>query len=383
MTLPLEGITVLEFSQYLAGPYAGLRLADLGARIIKIERPNGGDPCRQLALKNMLVDGDSLVFHAVNRSKESVCADLKNPDDLAVVKKLIARADVLTHNFRPGVMEKLGLSYEDLKDINPLIIYGVVTGYGKDGPWRSRPGQDLLAQSLSGLTWLSGNADDPPVPFGLAVADMMCGTHFAQAILAALIQRARRGEGALVEVTLMESLIDIQFEVLTTYFNDNHRAPQRAASGNAHAYLGAPYGIYETKDGFIAIAMGSLPALASILDCDALLPFTHAADQAFDQRDRIRQTLSDHLRKETTQFWLERLEAEDFWCADVYTYAQLLKSAGYLHAGMEQTVRRPDGANVRTLRCPIRIDGKRLYSSIPSPRLGCNTAAVMRELRDE
>ena len=189
MTLPLEGMTVLEFSQYLAGPYAGLRLADMGARVIKIERPNGGDPCRQLALKNILVDGDSLVFHAVNRGKESVAADLKNKDDLAFVKKLIVRAEVMTHNFRPGVMEKLGLSYEEVKKINPSIIYGAITGYGKEGPWRSKPGQDLLAQSLSGLAWLTGDAGDPPVPFGLAAADMMCGTHFAQAILAALIQR--------------------------------------------------------------------------------------------------------------------------------------------------------------------------------------------------
>jgi CoA:oxalate CoA-transferase len=383
MTLPLCGITVLEFAQFLAGPYAGLRLADMGARVIKIEKPNGGDPCRQLVLKNILVDGDSLVFHAVNRRKESVCADLKNPDDLAFVKKLISRAEVITHNFRPGVMEKLGLSYEDVKKINPSIVYGSITGYGKEGPWRSKPGQDLLAQALSGLTWLTGDAGDPPVPFGLAVADMMCGNHFVQAILAALIQRARTGEGVLVEVTLLESLIDFQFEALTTFFNDNHRAPQRAKHRNPHAYLGAPYGIYDTQDGYIALAMGSLAELASILSCDALLPFTQTADQAFDQRDQIHQTLSAHLKKETTEFWVDRLEAEDFWCADVYTYAQLLKSAGYLHIGMEQTVYRPEGGSVRTLRCPIRIDGERLESSIASPRLGSGTSGIRRELQYE
>ncbi len=383
MTLPLSGITVLEFSQYLAGPYAGLRLADLGARVIKIEKPNGGDPCRQLTLKNLLVDGDSLVFHAVNRGKESVCADLKNPDDLLLVKKLIARADVVTQNFRPGVMEKLGLSFDDVKKINPSIIYSSVTGYGKEGPWCSKPGQDLLAQSLSGLTWLTGDAEDPPVPFGLAVADMMCGTHLAQAILAALIQRARTGEAILVEVTLLESLIDFQFEGLTTFFNDNHRAPQRAKHHSAHAYLGAPYGIYDTRDGYIALAMGSLAKLASILDCEALSAFTHSENQAFDQRDQIRQTLSAHLNTETTMFWLERLETADFWCADVYTYARLLKSAGYQHIGMEQTVTRPEGAAVETLRCPIRIDGKRLYSSAASPRLSSSTDRVRRELRHE
>ena len=390
MILPLSGITVLEFSQYLAGPYAGLRMADLGARVIKIEKPKGGDPCRQLTLKNILVDGDSLVFHAVNRGKESVCADLKNAENLAFVKDLIADADVITHNFRPGVMEKLGLSYEEVKKINPSIVYGSITGYGKEGPWSSKPGQDLLAQSLSGLTWLTGDADDPPVPFGLAVADMMCGNHLVQAILAALIQRTRSGctptgrtrtgVGALVEVSLIESLIDFQFEALTTFFNDDHRLPQRAQEGNAHAYLGAPYGIYPTRDGYIALAMGSLEKLASILGCDALLPFTHTQEQAFEQRDQIRQTLAAHLQQETTHFWLERLEAEDFWCADVFTYAELLKSAGYLHIGMEQTVHRPEGASVRTLRCPIRIDGEKLYSSVASPRL-CSGAFAAEDSR--
>ena len=383
MALPLDGITVVEFAQYLAAPYAGLRLADLGARVIKVERPNGGDPCRQLALKNIMVDGDSLVFHAVNRRKESVAADLKNADDLDFVKKLIARADVITHNFRPGVMEKLGLSYEEAKEINPSLVYGVVTGYGKEGPWRSKPGQDLLAQSLSGLTWLSGDAGGPPVPFGLAVADLMCGTHFAQAIIAALIQRTRSGEGTLVEVSLLESLIDIQFEVLTTSFNDHLRLPQRAAHRNAHAYLGAPYGIYETADGYIAIAMGSLAQLASIVGCDALLPFTETPAQAFDQRDEIRQILASHLRNANTAGWLERLEAADFWCADVYTYHQLLGSPGYTHLGMEQTVQRPEGCEVRTLRCPIRIDGERLYSSLASPRLGNSTEAIRRELEHD
>jgi CoA:oxalate CoA-transferase len=383
MTLPLNGITVLEFSQYLAGPYAGLRLADLGARVIKVEKPAGGDPCRQLALKNILIDGDSLVFHAVNRRKESLAADLKNPEDLALVKNLIKRADVMTHNFRPGVMERIGLGYEAVQRINPAMVYGAITGYGKEGPWSSKPGQDLLAQSLSGITWLTGDAGGPPVPFGLAVADMACGTHLAQAILAGLIQRARTGRGVLIEVSLMESLIDLQFEVLTTYFNDNHRAPQRASRGNAHAYLGAPYGIYETRDGYIAIAMGPLKNLASILDCAALLPYTQMAQQAFGDRDEIRQILAAHLKRETTQFWLDRLEASDFWCADVYTYAQLLKSAGYAHIAMEQTVCRPDGAIIRTLRCPIRIDGERLCSSVASPRLGAASDAIRRELLDE
>lgn len=384
MTLPLEGMTVLEFSQYLAGPYAGLRLSDFGARVLKVERPDGGDPCRQLALKSILIDGDSIVFHAVNRGKESVAADLKRTEDVEFVKRLIARTDVLTHNFRPGVMERLGLGYEEVRLLNPKIIYAAVTGYGKEGAWKSKPGQDLLVQALSGLTWLTGDAGDGPVPFGLAVADMLCGNHLAQAILAALIRRVRTGRGALVEVSLMESLVDLQFEALTTFFNDNHRLPRRATHRNAHAYLGAPYGIYPTRNGFIAIAMGSLPQLAAVLCCDALLPFTHSPEQAFECRDQIWQVLSAHVHQETTDFWLQRLEAADLWCADVFTYAQLLASEGYRCLGMEQTVHRPGvEASIRTLRCPIRLDGKRLYSSQAAPRLGQHNAGVAQENSDE
>ena len=185
---PLEGIVVLEFCQFLAGPSAGLKLADLGARVIKIERPIKGEACRQLSIKDLFVDESSLLFHTINRNKESFAADLKNPDDLAIVKKLIAKADIMTHNFRPGVMDKIGLAYGEALAVNPKIIYGVVSGYGEKGPWSKKPGQDLLVQSLSGLTWLSGKKSQGPVPFGLSVADIMCGNHFVQGILAALLK---------------------------------------------------------------------------------------------------------------------------------------------------------------------------------------------------
>ncbi len=229
MSRPLEGLLVLEFAQYMAGPWAGLRLADMGATVIKVERPGKGEAGRSLATKNMYVDGDSLVAHTVNRNKGSFAADLKDPDDLAEVKKLIARADVMTHNFRPGVMERIGLDYEAARELNPRLIYATVTGYGTEGPWRDKPGQDLLAQSLSGLPCLTGRADDPPVPLGLAVADGICGHHLAQGILAALVRRGRTGEGARVEVSLLESILDLQFEGLTTYLNDGGRRPQRSA----------------------------------------------------------------------------------------------------------------------------------------------------------
>ena len=168
---PLEGILVLDFSQFLAGPVAAMRLADLGARVIKIERPGTGDIGRTLAFAGKSADGDTISFHAMNRNKESVAADLKDPADLAWIKHLVTRADVIVQNFRPGVMERIGLDYESVRALNPAIVYGSATGYGDTGPWKDRPGQDLLAQSVSGMPWLSGSRDDGPVPVGISIAD--------------------------------------------------------------------------------------------------------------------------------------------------------------------------------------------------------------------
>ncbi len=255
---PLSGLIIVDFSQFLAGPSASLRLADMGARVIKIERPGSGDLCRQLYISNLSLDGDSTLFHSINRNKQSFAADLKNPEDLARIRKLLTRADVMIQNFRPGVIEKIGLGYDAVRQINPRLVYGEVSGYGSTGPWRDKPGQDLLVQSLSGMPYLNGDAAQPPVPFGLAVADMMAGAHLVQGVLAALVRRGVTGLGAKVEVSLLESVLDLQFEVLTTYLNDGGKSPERSAVNNAHAYLGAPYGIYATSDGYIALAMGSI-----------------------------------------------------------------------------------------------------------------------------
>lgn len=367
---PLEGLVVLEFCQYLAGPYAGLRLADLGARVIKVERPGSGEAGRHLATKNIFVDGDSLVFHSINRNKESYAANLKDPADLEKVKALIARADVMTHNFRPGVMEKIGLDFEAANALNPSIIYGEVTGYGRTGPWKDKPGQDLLAQALSGLTRLTGNDGQPPVPFGLATADMLCGTHLAQGILAALVARGRDGNGCRVEVSLLESLVDFQFEVLTTHLNDGLLPPRRSRRRNAHAYLGAPYGIYETRGGYLAVAMGSLEQLGQLTGCPDLAKFEKDPSAPFALRDEIKDRLAACFRERSTEEWLAILEPADFWCSDVYNYGQLMAHAGYRAADMEQVVSRPNGTQVRTTRCPVRIDGEKMFCDRAAPVLG-------------
>lgn len=375
---PLEGLTVLDFSQFLAGPSAAMRLADLGARVIKIERPKGGDICRQLYISNLGVEGDSTLFHSINRNKEGFAADLKNPDDLAAVRGLIARADVLIENFRPGVMAKLGLDYPAVSEINPRLVYGTVTGYGDRGPWKGKPGQDLLAQSMSGLCWLSGDGDGPPVAMGLAVADLTASAHLVEGILACLVRRGISGRGGRVEVSLMESILDLQFEVITTHLNDGGREPKRSAEGNAHAYLGAPYGIYPTADGYLALAMGAVPRLGELLDCPALLAFAEPGSW-FDKRDEIKAVLKHHLSTRNTADWLSVLEPADIWCAEVYTWSRLRETEGYRALDMEQTVRCPQGTPLPTLRCPIRIDGEIYKSPRGAPAIGQDNEAILRE----
>lgn len=376
MELPLQGLTVLEFSQYLSGPSAALRLADLGARVIKIEKPNGGDAGRKLAIKNIWADESSLLFHTINRNKESFTADLKNAEDIVIIKKLIKKADVLIHNFRPGVMDKLGLGYTTAKEINPRIIYAKISGYGKEGPWKNKPGQDLLLQSMTGLAYTTGNGDNGPVPFGIAVADILSGAQLVQGIIAALIRRQKTGTGALIEVSLMESLLDFQFELLTTYFT-NQIQPQRSISHNGHPLLSAPYGLYKTADGYIALAMMDIHELADAIDCAGLKNFSK--DEVFAKREEIKNLLADCLVKQTSSYWIEQMHESGLWAMEVLDWQQMMDHGAYKVLEMEQELNVGD-EKIITTRCPIRINGKKLYVDKAAPKLGEHKQRIMAEL---
>ena len=378
MTKPLEGLTVLEFSQFLSGPYAGLRLADLGARVIKIERPEVGDLCRNLYISDTDLEGDSTLFHAINRNEESFAANLKDAKDIELVKKLIEKADIITQNFRPGVIERIGLDYKNVKKINPKIVYGTISGYGSDGPWSSLPGQDLLAQSRTGLVWLNGNGGEAPTPMGLAVADMLAGHTLVEGILAAVIKRFRTDNGSHVETSLVEALLDFQFEVLTTYFNDGNRKPQRSSYNNAHAYLSAPYGIYKTSNGYIAIAMTPLPQLGELLDLNSIKDL-HDQKEWFIKRDEIKKDIGDWIEKQTTEHWLSILEPADIWCAKVLDWETMVKHEGFKILDMVQRIKRDDGLDIETLRCPIKIDGEIFKSSKAAPKIGNDNNSIMKE----
>ncbi|CAM3728815.1 MULTISPECIES: CaiB/BaiF CoA transferase family protein [Paenibacillus] len=365
---PLEGLLVLDFSQFLSGPYAGLRLADLGARVIKIERLDGGDICRRLYISNMELDGDSTLFHSINRNKESYAVDLKSESDRHKVRKLLSHADIMIQNFRPGVIEKLGFGYEEVKAINPFLIYGSISGYGWDTPLRGRPGQDLLMQAFTGLSWL--NRDDAihrPIPFGLAIADMMTGAHLVQGILAALVRRSVQGTGALVEVNMLESTLDVMQEIWDEKWMPDRCSNEGAGEAESSRWL---KGLYPTATGYIALEEMSLYELKKALEA-------HFSSATINEvtADSIQQLL---LTK-PADYWCIQLRKAGIACEELLNWEQLLGQEAFRDLNITQNIYRSNGARLTALSCPIRLNGYRLQSSRGAPYIGEHNGAIELE----
>jgi crotonobetainyl-CoA:carnitine CoA-transferase CaiB-like acyl-CoA transferase len=285
----------------------------------------------------------------------------------------------MIQNFRPGVIDRLGLDYAQVQKLNPRIVYASITGYGEHGPWVDRPGQDLLAQARSGVMWLTGDDDQGPVPMGLAVADMLAGADIAQGILAALVRRGVSGKGAHVQTSLLEALVDFQFEVLTTHLNDGGRLPKRANFRSAHAYLSAPYGVYAASDGYIAIAMTPIAKLMELMQIEALAPFAADPQSGFTERDAIKRIIAQRVAQHGVEHWLAILEPADIWCAKVLDWRELIQSEGFRALDMLQTVEREDGVRIRTTRSPLTVNGARPPVSRAAPRIGEHNVKIRAE----
>jgi len=368
----LDGILVLDFTQFLSGPSATLRLSDLGARVIKVEHHQRGDLSRTAYASTFDVAGAPAFYQAINRGKESLSANFADPDDLALLLRIAARADVVVSNFRPGVMERHGLGFDRIRALNPRVVYAEITGYGTEGPWASEPGQDLLLQAASGMVWLTGADKDGAVPMGIALADYCAGATLTQGVLAALVG----GAGARVEVSMLEAVLDLQFEPFTLFLNDGEE-PQRGDINPAHPLVGAPYGVYRTETGYLALAMTPIDRLGELIQCDKLAEFDDPG-RWFDERDAIKAVLAEHLATLPTQYWLDRLEPADIWCAEVLTWTDLVEHEGFRALHMVQSVGSGDDAYLTT-RCPVRVDGEILLLSARAPRLGEHTDLVRRE----
>jgi crotonobetainyl-CoA:carnitine CoA-transferase CaiB-like acyl-CoA transferase len=373
----LDGIKILSFNHYLAGPLAAQTLADLGADVIAVE-PIEGAFQRNWAVANHFVDGVSVNHLATGRNKRSIAVDLKHLDGIAAVKKLVASADVVMENFRPGTMAKLGLGYDVLKAINPSLIYAVATGFGSDGPYKDRPGQDLLLQAMSGLVMRTGRADGEPTAVGSVIVDQHAAALYAMSILAALLARTKTGEGRLVEVNLYQAALDLQVEPLTAWLNGAPSPTARGPAGIAAWFSPGPYGIHATADGHLAISMASPRALAAALDSDDLREFGEA--DSFSRREEITRLVAERLTQKTTAEWLPKLEAAKVWHAPVQDYSDLKADPQLSHLGVFKTVEGARGAPVTMVMHPARYDGHAPEVRLVPQPLGAQTRDVLAEI---
>ncbi|MEX2148603.1 MAG: CoA transferase [Steroidobacteraceae bacterium] len=371
-TGPLQGIRVLDFTALLQGPLATQVLADLGADVVKLEKQEG-EWMRQWGIFAARTHGETDAFLAFNRNKRSVAIDLRDPEDFARVLELADAADVVVENFRPGVMDRLGLGYEALKQRNPRLIYAASSGYGRTGPYVKRPGQDYLVQALTGATWLSGRRDDPPFVMALAIADQYTGLHLVVGILAALQHRNRTGQGQRMDVDLMSCMLALQQQELTVYLN-HHNSFERPRENLGHPGLTAPSGIYATSDGYLMLAMIPCPKLGGILGVEWLAGFD-TLEKMFEARDEAYGLLAAHFRTQTTAHWLELLSASDVWCAPVQDYAQLEKDPQVAHKGIFWDIPYADtGKTYRTVGSPFGFSESPVSVRRGAPRAGQHTA---------
>jgi crotonobetainyl-CoA:carnitine CoA-transferase CaiB-like acyl-CoA transferase len=368
----LDGLKVLEFAHMTAGPLAARRLCDLGAQVIKVE-PRGGDLARFTNGADYNVDGDHVRFHQLSGGKRSIVLDFKLDADREVAVRLARDADVIIQNFRAGVLDKYGLGYEELKPVNPGLVYASVNGFGP-GVWRNDPGQDLLAQARSGLMWLSGTVHQGPVAMGNIVNDIMAGNLLAQGILAAVVRSRATGQGAHVETSLLEAALELQFDCLPMFLSHGGAPPKRSLSVNgAHPELGGPYGVYATADGYVAV--GRLPdeLMAEILGAQARL--TNDGLSREEYRDIMFERLAPKFKARPTAYWVELFARRDGWISEVLDWEQLARTEGF--ADLRIMAPEPTGRGAKVMLPTIRFDGERPAARV-APKLNEHDEEVRR-----
>jgi crotonobetainyl-CoA:carnitine CoA-transferase CaiB-like acyl-CoA transferase len=376
----LQGTRVVSFNHFLLGPMGIQALGDLGADVIAIEPLEGGWQ-RRWSGGDLWVDGQSMLHLCANRNKRSIALDLKTRRGKEIATKLVAQADVVAENFRPGVMEKLGFGYEASRALNPSVIYASASGYGPTGPYADRPGQDLLAQALFGLMAITGQAHTGPRPVGVSAVDHHGAAVYAMGILAALVRRTRTGQGCRVDVSLMQAALDLQAESLTTWLNAPVRPPRIGAPRHvAGWYYAAPHGVYATEDGHLTISLCALDALAQAIDEPRLLAYDE--DDAWAKQDEIGALIAEHLKSRPTAAWSARLEHAQVWHAPVQDYRAIETDPQVRHMQSLVTVNGagPEGEPVTLVNHPVLYDGQAAEVRDPPPALGAQCVEILREL---
>lgn len=379
MTEALAGIRILDFSQMMMGPWATQLLGDLGADVIKIERPGKGEWERGLEAMGQLLEGDSPFFLAMNRNKRSLTLNLKSPQAIQIIEKLLPEVDVLVENFRPGVMERLGLGYERLSALNPRLIYCEASGYGSSGPYVNRPGQDLLIQALSGIAAYTGRAGEPPTPTATSICDAMASMMVTCGILAALQARTHTERGQKVEVDLLSTALAVQCQEAVAHLNGMPRW-EKSAAGIGQPWIAAPYGIYPTRDGYLALAMNSLATLGALLDLPELSAYEGQPERAYAERDSIKRLLESRFQYKTTEEWLTLLATRDVWCAPVKDFDDIFDDPQVKAAEILLTVEHPRIGPLRLIRTPLVLSETPPVVHRPPPLVGEHNQEILAGL---
>jgi len=386
-TGPLAGVRVLEFGQIAAGPFAGSLLADLGADVVKVENPQGGDGLR--GWPPLTRSGDSPAFSenfaSVNRNKRSIAVDLKNPQEAEQLKRLVTVTDVVLENFRPGVLKRLGFGYEDLKVLNPRLVYCSISGYGQTGPYAAKGAFDVTVQGMSGLMSVTGEEGRPPVKCGVPVADFCAGLYGAYTITAMLMQARQTGEGAYIDCSMLGALLGVAALQTSEYFGTGQSGPRL---GSAHP-RNSPYQAFKAKDDYFIIAAGNDALWRQVAEAVGLpdLPsdprFKTQLDRARNQ-NALKVILEERFAARTAREWLEEMDRRGVPCAPINTYAEILNDHHVESMGLVRPLTLPNGVETRTTAFPVAISGFSFEIRHAPPALGAHTDEVMAEwLNDE
>ena len=376
--MQLDGIRVLDLTRILSGPFASMFLADMGAEVIKVEDPTMGDPVRH---QGAAVNGYSLYFANFNRNKRSLTLDLRHPEAAAVLRQLVQRCDVVLNNFRPGVMDDMGLSWAALQQLKPDIISCHVTGFGLDGPYAQRPSFDFIAQAMSGFMSVNGFADGPPMRAAPPISDMVAGSYAAMGVLAALVRRGRTGQGEEVTTSLTDSMTSMLAFLATNYFA-NGQLPER--TGNDHA-LASPYGLFEASDGQIAVAPSNDSFYFKLL---AALDLQHLKDRPefannrlrFEHRTAINGEINARTRLMPVAHWIDVINRAGVPCGRVLNVAEVFADPQTQHQQMRVTIDHPQHGALDVLGFPIKFTQAPCTMHRPPPDLGGDTDEILREL---
>ncbi|WEK49396.1 MAG: CoA transferase [Candidatus Kaistia colombiensis] len=372
----LSGYRVLDCSIAMAGPFAAQRLGDLGADVVKVE-PINGEWQRHVAAGGARGNKVNVSFLSLNRNKRSLAIDLKNPDGKAMLLELVKTADVFLQNYRPGVAKRLGVDYESLSKINPKLIYVSISGYGEDGPYLNRPGQDLVLQGMSGAMLSAGREGEPPNAAGQYLVDAITAYTAFEGALAALLHRERTGEGQLVQVNMLDAITTIQMQELSV-FTVAGKPQTRSAEPHAHVYIRAPYGAFATTDGFIIVSFPKLANLGQVIGEDSFLTMDDEVD-TWEKRDEIFAKTREKLKTKSSAEWLELLRAADIWCGPVYGYADLVEDEQIKHNGTFVEYDHPTEGHVKTPGFAIKFSKTPSTVERGAPLTGEHTRAVLQE----